>query len=1006
MDKSGYKKLQAELINQKYGLNTSIVPEEFQVKGGLEGIALAKQYGVWDKRAVVEKYKRPEAFSMMNDMIWGKRAGPTEGEFKESVIDAVYKYDCRIDAGMKWKIMRVQEKQRELRRDKNIKKKEDAVKIRTYQIIKKKTKIRATKRRIEEERRKLNMTQDEILERNELTSTLVPLKKAEYRVDVMKGVFNHIDYQKELPKEIRRSVQKISATHENVGTRSPQKLVGIGSHSSHPARQGIGSGVSQPLLQKREGTSSHPDQLSPRELYIKNRAVTKIQSIFRGRQAREWVDNQAQRLFPLRQKTSANWHSGGKRDRAIFLEKKRVLLLKSKDRIQSTKADWEEQQKSIIQKGTNEEEKRLLKMRLKAHKINKRLDDEAIMLHKNMRFIAVCIIQEFCRSFLRARYPHLDVLLAAKREKEVAENQVSLKRNLSRKGSEFRKELRKRRAVGRFAVVPIIVKMQRDWREYLAVKHSKRQISAAYALLKRMREDRISGQEFFRRLKAEHRREIEVAVEFNLERRQKYIAKCWAEWYAYTQDRLRRKSWLYHQVRTRKAKIIENWFGDLLIDKREVINKVKPNLFPPLLAEYVRFSKDNDWQKFLAAISELFSDFDEDSQVRSLEFEEFVTNKVIGFKNFTELNEMLTYHIANSDLRKKVLMIIGKEESLSFAFWDWIHKCSLYLYQKAREKGARNEALTREEEVGLLQGMMFGILIKRNLNPPSFSEKFRMRSRNYLKWHDKQELCRECMSILPLLDRHCVKCGSEQMPRYMRETQAFSHTEMLSDGVRGKPDLNFKKSLRRSKGEKNVIKGVEDVDEAHDLFVYHAACCVLAPVGGWRREACGVEEAWSMSVRDGMRCVHSLKRRGCLTISDMWGVLQGDGTEAFEEMFEGNAKIAKKCTNLLMVLDDVLHNAMGEDAVNEEDGYGGDGKSVSGNTRSTWRRTSTAAESSKPVKIGDSWIGAGTARSKEWARKADKEQRVFLLKNTRTGSSTKGDRTCSLRIPGARPFTR
>ena len=35
------------------------------------------------------------------------------------------------------------------------------------------------------------------------------------------------------------------------------------------------------------------------------------------------------------------------------------------------------------------------------------------------------------------------------------------------------------------------------------------------------------------------------------------------------------------------------------MEKRELINRVRPNLFPPLLAEYVRYSKDNDWAKFL-----------------------------------------------------------------------------------------------------------------------------------------------------------------------------------------------------------------------------------------------------------------------------------------------------------------------------------------------------------------------------------------------------------------------
>jgi hypothetical protein len=350
------------------------------------------------------------------------------------------------------------------------------------------------------------------------------------------------------------------------------------------------------------------------------------------------------------------------------------------------------------------------------------------MLHKNLRFIAACAIQNFCKNIVHDRYPHLGPILEEKRKAEAAETMVAFRRNESRKESRRRREIRKRKAVGRFNVIPLIVRMQRTWREYLNVTHSKREIAKAYALLKRMREDRISGQEFFRKLKAQHWHEISLAVEFNLKKRQKTIDVAWTGWVDYTKDRLKRKAWLYHAVRKRKCAVLEGWFREVMEHKREVINRVRPNLFPPLLAEYMRFARDNDWVKFLTALSGLFTEFDEESQVRPLKYEEHSTMKVIGFKDFTELNEMLTYQIAQSKLRKKVVFYLGlkdPEAQLSFAFWHWLHKCSLFLWTKANEKNEENRFATRAEEVGILQRFLMQFLMKRNLNPPSFSEKFR-----------------------------------------------------------------------------------------------------------------------------------------------------------------------------------------------------------------------------------------------------------------------------------------
>ena len=191
----------------------------------------------------------------------------------------------------------------------------------------------------------------------------------------------------------------------------------------------------------------------------------------------------------------------------------------------------------------------------------------------------------------------------------------------------------------------------------MSVQNSKQEIAKAYALLKKMREDRISGREFFERLKADHRKEIHLAVDFNLKKRQKVIHIAWNGWRDYTNDRLRRKAWLYQRVLRRKVIIIEAWWKEVIEYKLELINAVRPNLFPPLLAEYMHFMHDNDWSRLLKCMSELFSDFDLTSEVRTLKYEEFTTNKVIGFKSDAArdgLNEMLAWHIATSGLRKKV----------------------------------------------------------------------------------------------------------------------------------------------------------------------------------------------------------------------------------------------------------------------------------------------------------------------------------------------------------------
>ena len=162
--------------------------------------------------------------------------------------------------------------------------------------------------------------------------------------------------------------------------------------------------------------------MSPREKHIKNKAVLKIQSIFRGRKARDWVNNQDQRNFPMSAPVSANFLKGGKRSKEIFLLKKKNLLQNSKDRLTLTKDDWERTKEGVVNKVELERGSgaaKIVKRRLKENKIQRRLDAEALMLHRNLRFIAACIIQNFCKNFVLQKYPHLIPLLKEKRQKEV-----------------------------------------------------------------------------------------------------------------------------------------------------------------------------------------------------------------------------------------------------------------------------------------------------------------------------------------------------------------------------------------------------------------------------------------------------------------------------------------------------------------------------------------------------------------------------------------------------------
>jgi hypothetical protein len=56
---------------------------------------------------------------------------------------------------------------------------------------------------------------------------------------------------------------------------------------------------------------------------------------------------------------------------------------------------------------------------------------------------------------------------------------------------------------------------------------------------------------------------------------------------------------------------------------------------------------------------------------------------------------MLTYHIAQSDMRKKPVMLIGREESLNYGFWGFLHQSSLYV-QRGRASNLMERSRARD----------------------------------------------------------------------------------------------------------------------------------------------------------------------------------------------------------------------------------------------------------------------------------------------------------------------
>mgnify|MGYP006090953067 CR=1 FL=1 len=108
-------------------------------------------------------YNKPEAYNIMQDLIWSYRKSINlDNEFKNKVIAEVYKYDCRIEPGERYKIKVVTDLLRQQSREKNWGKKIKKGQIKTKEIWKKKEKIRTTKKRLEDEERLRNLPVREI----------------------------------------------------------------------------------------------------------------------------------------------------------------------------------------------------------------------------------------------------------------------------------------------------------------------------------------------------------------------------------------------------------------------------------------------------------------------------------------------------------------------------------------------------------------------------------------------------------------------------------------------------------------------------------------------------------------------------------------------------------------------------------------------------------------------------------------------------------------------------
>jgi hypothetical protein len=188
------------------------------------------------------------------------------------------------------------------------------------------------------------------------------------------------------------------------------------------------------------------------------------------------------------------------------------------------------------------------------------------------------------------------------------------------------------------------------------------------------------------------------------------------------------------------------------------------------------------------------------------------------------------------------------------------------------------------------------------------------------------------------------------------------------------------------------VSTVDHIDEPVDLLVYHACVCVLAPFGGWRRTSLGINEVWLAGVRDGGRIVHGMKRRGILTVADLFQ-LKGRDREDFDGLFtEGGVngmeeRVGKKVADLLELLEDLLYDALGEGNVNEGGGgagsRGGGGGGGGGGARG-------AAWTSSRARSGTARSGTARRAAEHRAKssRAPREEQQSTARSGTAGSGT------------------
>lgn len=167
---------------------------------------------------------------------------------------------------------------------------------------------------------------------------------------------------------------------------------------------------------------------------------------------------------------------------------------------------------------------------------------------------------------------------------------------------------------------------------------------------------------------------------------------------------------------------------------------------------------------------------------------------------------------------------------------------------------------------------------KRRVAMSSFTVKKDSAAFSYLRWFlDGEDLCGHCGALLSWNDKgKCTVCSKH---RYEMETASVaSRTKKFRLGTR---------SIKRQR-----LAGLHEVKEPVYDFLCHAAFCVYAPAGSWKR-LMPKTKAWedSRSMVEGM--IKQLNRQNIHTIGSLWlSVISGEfQTLGFER--EISAKIIR-----------------------------------------------------------------------------------------------------------------